>query len=84
MLRLIAFIGLKRILKGRKISMIAFNHLFLNADVKQISENLNTNERLKVILSDRSMKLLKATRFSRQDIDHALAQAFAKQKSSKD
>lgn len=63
--------------------MIVFNHFFSNADVKQISENLNKNERLKVILSDRSIKLLKATRFSRQDIDQALAQAFAKQNGSK-
>lgn len=73
--------ALTHVFKGA--DMTTFNHFFTNADVKQISENLNSNRRLKVNLSERSVKLLKTTHFSRQDIDHALVQAFAKQISSK-
>ena len=63
--------------------MTTFNHFFTDAEVKQISENLNTNRRLKVHLSERSVKLMRTTHFSRQDIDHAINLALNKQKSGK-
>lgn len=58
--------------------MNLFTPFFSAEDVRRINDNLDTNVDSNTQLSERSKRILKSVRFSRQDINHAFAQALDK------